>query len=87
VQIVFCYNMKHTYIKHCATIHFFYLEVATSPVLGSSVGNSGPDSTQHGGLRRVVSHAPFTSPQSNVYSAVWRVGYLRSSLIFIIIMV
>ena len=70
MQIVFCYNMKHTYIKHCATIHFFYLEVATSPVLGSS-----------------VSHAPFTSPQSNVYSAVWRVGYLRSSLIFIIIMV
>jgi hypothetical protein len=81
---LFTYNAKHTYIKHY-TLIFFYLEVATSPVLGSSVGNSGPDSAQHGGLKRVVSHAPFTSPQSNVYSAVWRVGYLRSSLLFIII--
>ncbi|CAB3987511.1 regulatory-associated of mTOR-like [Paramuricea clavata] len=54
-------------------------QVATSPVLGSSVGNSGPDSAQHGPLRRVVSHAPFTSPQSNVYSAVWRILLILSS--------
>ncbi|XP_028395165.1 regulatory-associated protein of mTOR-like isoform X2 [Dendronephthya gigantea] len=43
--------------------------IASSPVLSGSVGSK---SDQQGGAKRGGPHTQFTSPQSNVYSTVWR---------------
>ncbi|XP_046854750.1 regulatory-associated protein of mTOR-like isoform X4 [Xenia sp. Carnegie-2017] len=52
--------------------------MSTSPNLSSSGGSSGSESVQHGGLRRSSSHAPFNSPQANVYSFIWRILLILS---------
>ena len=59
---------------------FFFSELSSSPVLssssGSSSGGGSVDAPQRGPSLRRDAHAPFMSPQSNVYVTVWRVGIM-----------
>lgn len=70
---IFCHFVRLVRVNIILFV-LFVLDLATSPALSNSSGSISGSETSSPTLRRAASHSSFNSPQSNIYSTVWKVG-------------